>query len=71
VTLRIYNVRGRLVRQLLSTPQSADEYEIRWNGLDDGGRFVGSGVYFLRLRLQPLAGEGQSLVDTHKLSVVR
>jgi hypothetical protein len=71
VTLHIYNVRGRLVRTLLSAPQPADEYEIRWNALDDDGRFVGSGVYFLRLRVQSLANPGRILLDTQKLSVVR
>jgi hypothetical protein len=49
VTLRIYDVSGRLVRTLVDGPQAAGQKQVTWNGKDDLGRSVVSGVYFYRL----------------------
>lgn len=50
VELRIYNPSGRLVRTLVSGEQPAGPHMVRWNGLNDLGRKVSSGVYFYSLR---------------------
>jgi len=50
VTLRIYDVGGRLVRTLVEGPQTAGQKTVIWDGKDDGGRSVASGVYFSRLQ---------------------
>ncbi len=49
VSLRIYDVGGRLVRTLVDGRQPAAEHRLQWNGRDDAGRLVPSGVYFYRL----------------------
>jgi hypothetical protein len=49
VRLQIYDVAGRLVRTLINGQREADFYRIEWNGLDDAGVSVASGVYFYRL----------------------
>jgi hypothetical protein len=49
VSLRIYDVSGRIVRTLVDGQQAAAEYHLQWNGSDDSGRPVVSGVYFYRL----------------------
>ncbi|MBD3178662.1 MAG: T9SS type A sorting domain-containing protein [Candidatus Latescibacteria bacterium] len=48
--LRIYNVRGQLVRTLLDRRVEAGEMTVSWNGKDQNGRAVSSGVYFCNLR---------------------
>jgi hypothetical protein len=50
VSLRIYNVVGQVVRTLVSEPQSAGRYTVRWNGSDDRGVSVSSGIYFYEIR---------------------
>ena len=50
VTLRIYDVSGRLVRTLVDGPQTAGQRTAVWNGRDNRGRSVASGVYFYRLQ---------------------
>ncbi|RLA52097.1 MAG: hypothetical protein DRQ65_07295, partial [Gammaproteobacteria bacterium] len=50
VDLRIYDVRGRLIRTLISEPRSAGQHVEIWNGTDDTGTSVASGVYYLQLR---------------------
>jgi len=50
-TLRIFSAQGRLVRTLLDSQAStARQYVIRWDGTNEKGTRVGSGIYFYRLR---------------------
>jgi hypothetical protein len=45
VQLKIYNLRGRLVRTLVSEFHKAGGYTVTWDGLDYAGREVTSGVF--------------------------
>ncbi len=49
VSLRIYDVAGRLVATLLDDVADPGLHTMTWEGTDDRGRHVGSGVYFYRL----------------------
>lgn len=49
VSLVVYDVQGRSVRVLVRSSQPAGDHEATWDGKDEGGRQVPSGVYFLRL----------------------
>jgi hypothetical protein len=46
-TVRIYSLEGRLVRTLHDGYAAAGSHEAHWNGLDNAGRKLTSGVYFL------------------------
>ena len=48
--LSVYNVRGQLVRSLVDGMKSTGTYQIQWDGKDDAGRTLPSGVYFYRLQ---------------------
>lgn len=50
VTLNIYDVSGRRVRTLVDGPSTAGAQTAIWDGRDDAGRRVASGVYFFRLQ---------------------
>jgi hypothetical protein len=49
VRLLVYNVQGRVVRRLVDERQPSGHKKVVWQGRDDAGRAVASGVYFLRL----------------------
>jgi hypothetical protein len=49
VSLRIYDVAGRLVAKLLDDEKVIGTRVVRWNGQDRNGEDVASGVYFYRL----------------------
>ncbi len=49
VRLAIYDVRGRLVRTLQDGLMDEGFHTLRWQGLDQSGRRVSSGVYIIRL----------------------
>jgi outer membrane protein assembly factor BamB len=50
VRLRIYDIRGRLVRALVDEALAAGSHHARWDGRDDDGQQVAAGVYFARLQ---------------------
>lgn len=49
VSLCVYDVSGRLVRVLVDTERPSGTYEMMWDGKDDRGLSVASGIYFYRL----------------------
>ena len=49
VELSVYNVNGRLVRTLVDAEIEAGPHSVVWNGRDEAGRSVATGVYFARL----------------------
>ncbi len=50
VTLKIYDISGQLVRGLITDSQPAGHYKIQWQGHDDQGNQVSTGVYFARFQ---------------------
>jgi hypothetical protein len=48
--LNIYNIRGQLVRTLLNEQKVPGDYIVTWDGRNQNGRQVSSGVYFYRLQ---------------------
>jgi len=50
VTLEIFNVKGQKVRTLVNGPVEAGNRQVIWNGIDDRGQGVASGVYFYRMK---------------------
>jgi flagellar hook assembly protein FlgD len=49
-TVKVFSVQGRLVRTLHDGFAAAGTTELRWNGRDNAGRAVPSGVYFLNVQ---------------------
>jgi len=49
VSVRIYSVNGQLVRSLREEFANPGTHEVRWNGTDDSGRPVRSGIYFVNV----------------------
>ncbi len=62
--LVVYNLAGQKAAALVQGMREAGSYTIRWDGRDDGGRSMASGVYFYRLR----SGEK---VETRKILLLR
>nr|MBC8414803.1 T9SS type A sorting domain-containing protein [Candidatus Cloacimonadota bacterium] len=46
----IYNIKGQKVKQIVSGRLSAGRHSVIWNGKDDNGKAVSSGIYFYRMR---------------------
>ena len=64
VSLRVHNLTGQRVKTLAEGVHPEGFFAVSWDGRDDRGREVASGVYLVRLRL-----EEQTL--SHSLTLVR
>ncbi len=63
-SVKVYDVQGRLVRTLVEGELNAGRHDLRWTGVDNAGRSVPSGVYFVRA-IHP---DG---VDQQRMSLVK
>ena len=50
VTIEVFDVLGRTVRTVTRGLQTAGPHTVTWDGNDDRGRALGSGLYFVRMR---------------------
>ncbi len=50
VRIDIYNVRGQIVRSFTANHNKAGDYKIVWDGKDEAGTQVSSGVYFYNMQ---------------------
>jgi hypothetical protein len=64
VRLEVYNLQGARVRVLADNTYVAGSHRVTWNGTDEAGHRVGTGVYYLRLD----AGASRA---RHKIVVVQ
>jgi hypothetical protein len=47
--LSVYDIRGQFIKTLTEKNQTAGNYEVQWDGTDDSGKRVSTGVYICRL----------------------
>ncbi len=64
VTLAVYDIRGRLVKTLISSELEPRNHKVTWNGKDESGKPVPSGIYLYTLK----AGEER---HTCKMTVLK
>lgn len=64
VTLSIYNLLGEQVKTLVDKPLAAGKYDIAWDGTDNKGVKVTSGIYFYQLKYK-------DMVKVQKMSLLR
>ena len=70
VTMTIYNILGQEVRTLVSRKDhEVGVHNITWNGTDDLGRAVSSGVYLYRMQVETI--DGASFTQTKKMLFVK
>lgn len=63
--IRIYAVSGQLVRTLVDRQDGAGMHAVRWDGRDDSGNKLASGVYFYRLQTS------SGITDSKKLLMLK
>jgi len=70
VQINIYNVRGQRIRTLINEHHEPGKHDVVWNGADDSGQQVGSGVYFYQMSIR----DGMNTVytvDTRKMMLIK
>jgi len=66
VTLKVYDMAGRLVRTLADRDFTAGEHALGWDGTGDDGRALKPGVYFTQVRCRE-----SGFVGARKLTLLR
>ncbi|MCA9732344.1 MAG: T9SS type A sorting domain-containing protein [Deferribacteres bacterium] len=65
VSLYVFNVRGQKIKTLVQNEkQQPGRYKVKWDGLDDNGVSVASGLYFYKLQTE-------KFVKSRKMSLIR
>ena len=64
VRVSVFDVQGRFIRRLVERSLPAGTHDVVWDGMDQGGRKVSSGVYFARL-------EALAQVKEHKMVLLK
>jgi predicted outer membrane repeat protein len=62
VELAVYNVKGQKVSTLINEELAAGEQKIVWQGTDNEGHKVSSGIYFIRLNIDGQGGQWRKSV---------
>ena len=65
VELAVYNLAGQQIMTLAQGPRNAGSYTLRWDGRDEAGRELASGMYLYRLQA------GKKRVETRKMLLIR
>ena len=66
VALAVYNITGQQIRTLLNRPMSPGHHRTTWDGKDEHGRPMPSGVYLCRLHV-----EGKPVGSPLKMSLIK
>lgn len=64
ISLKIYNLRGQQVKELVNESKTAGTHTANWDGTDKAGNPVASGVYYLRLQTNTTR-------ETRKLTMIK
>ena len=64
VLLQVYDLNGQQVRRLVDHYHDGGRYQISWDGLDEAGNPLSSGVYFMRL-------QALNRVETRKMMLMK
>jgi hypothetical protein len=66
VEIKVYDVRGRVVRDLVNRRFEPGEHEVTWDRLDSTGRSVSRGLYFTQVSYG-----SQGFIATKKLMIIQ
>ncbi len=63
VTVRVFDILGRLVHQFAPVYLTRTFGSVTWDGTTDGGTHVASGVYFLRVEAMGTSGQDRTMTQ--------
>ena len=62
VEVKVFNISGRLIRTLVDEELKPKTHQVIWDGADNEGRTVASGVYFVRLNTHEVRAVQKAVV---------
>jgi len=71
VTLSIFNVVGQKIRTLIDRQKEAGYHSVIWDGKDEFGNEVASGIYVYRIYVHPDKADGKPFESFKKMTLLR
>jgi len=62
VELKIYNIKGRLIREVINQKMKGGEHNVIWNGKDENNRCCSSGIYLMNLKLNGVSRKTSKVI---------
>ncbi|MEJ2617976.1 MAG: T9SS type A sorting domain-containing protein, partial [Ignavibacteriaceae bacterium] len=63
VEITVYDVLGNSVRTLFNGVSQSGKNKIDWNGKDNNGNVVGSGIYFYKIKMRDISFSGKMILE--------
>lgn len=63
VEITIYDILGNSVRTLFNGVSQSGKNKIDWNGKDNNGNVVGSGIYFYKIKMRDISFNGKMILE--------
>ncbi len=70
IEISVFDITGKLVRKLFNGQKEAGFHDIEWNGLDNNGKKVSSGIYLYRIDAKNLK-TGKVFTQTRKMVLLK
>ncbi len=64
VSLKVYNIKGQIVRELFNGNLEKGLHQIVWDGKTETGKQAGSGIYFYRIK-------ADNIIETRKIMLIK
>ena len=64
-SLQIYDISGNLIKTLVDAPLAAGYHTVSWNGVNENGKQVASGIYFYQLEIN------EKLIETKQMVLLK
>ncbi len=71
ILIKIYDVLGREVKTLVNREVNTGQYSVRWNGENNAGQKVSSGIYLYRIEALPGAGHAEKFIKSRKMLLIK
>ena len=71
ISISIFNMLGQRVRSLVNEHRAPGQYTVTWDGRDDSGNGLSSGIYFYRMDALPLNGGSAPFSASNKMILLK
>ncbi len=71
IILKIYDVLGREIKTLVNSDVNTGQYTATWNGENNAGQKVSSGIYLYRIEALPGAGHTEKFIKSRKMLLIK
>jgi len=62
VELKIYDIKGRLIKQIVNQKMKGGEHNVTWNGKDENNQCCSSGIYLMDLKLNGVSKRTKKII---------